>query len=195
MEVQAYKPADFEKAMQLTFLPNLAFSCSSVFNKIEKLCQKAHKRGEIEKRQKWLGALFAEDIEHGIHPDLVIRWVDGRVGYGVFTAKDLAPFTFIGEYTGEVRKRCREDRKNSYCFDYSIGEGKKSAFIIDAEKKGNITRFINHSDTPNLEPISVFSNNIMHVILLTRSWIAAGSQLTYDYGEEYWKKRQPPLRF
>ncbi len=178
--------------MQLAFLPNLTFPKSKVFDKVTKLCQKAQRKGEIERKQKWLGVLFADDIERGRHPELLIQWIDEQIGYGVYAETDLPPFTFIGEYTGTVRKRCRADKKNSYCFDYSIGEGKKSPFIIDAEKQGNITRFINHSNTPNLEPVSVLSNELMHVILLTRHWVKKGEQLTYDYGEEYWKKRDAP---
>jgi hypothetical protein len=191
-ETRVYALREFEAALGLSFLPNLTFSKSKVFDKIVKRCQKADRKGEIERRQKWLGTLFAEDIERGNHPDLIIKWCDEKIGYGVFAETDLPPFTFIGEYTGAVRKRCRADKKNSYCFDYSIGEGKKSPFIIDAEKQGNITRFINHSNAPNLEPISVLSGNLMHVILLTRSWIKKGQQLTYDYGEDYWKKRTTP---
>ncbi|MBI2743236.1 MAG: SET domain-containing protein-lysine N-methyltransferase [Chlamydiales bacterium] len=181
--------------MNLSFLPNLAFPEAKVFDKVVKLCKKADQKGAIERRQRWLGALFADDIERGAHNDFVIRWIDGKVGYGVFATKDMAPFAFVGEYTGEVRKRVRDDKRNSYCFTYLIGDEKKSSYIIDAEKKGNITRFINHSDTPNLEPISVFSGGVMHVILLTRTWIQKGQQLTYDYGEDYWKKREKPLLF
>ena len=32
----------------------------------------------------------------------------------------------------------------------------------------------------------------MHLILVAASPISAGTQLVYDYGEEYWEKRKPP---
>jgi SET domain-containing protein len=178
--------------MQLNFLHNLAFSKTEVFDKIVKICAKAAKKEELERRQKWLGALFSDEIEKGSFPDVLIRWIDEKIGYGVFAERDLPPFSFIGEYTGEVRKRKRADKNNNYCFDYTVISSKKPPFIIDAEKKGNITRFINHSSDPNLEPISVYSGGIMHVILWTRRWVKKGEQLHYDYGPAYWKKRSPP---
>lgn len=191
-EVKIYTPDEFEQAMRLKFLPNLTFPNSKVFEKVVKLCEKAHRKGEVEIRQGWLGALFTQEIARGFHPKLTIQWIDERIGYGVFAAADLPAFAYVGEYTGLLRKRCYADRKNNYCFQYSIGEREKTSYLIDAQNQGNITRFINHSGTPNLEPISVYSGHLMHVILLTKCAIKKGTQLTYDYGEDYWKKRASP---
>ena len=79
----------------------------------------------------------------------------------------------------------------SRSFEYLIGWN--SAYTIDAKHKGNITRFINHSYEPNLEPLGVFSRGVMHIILRTKKWIKKGQQITYDYGPQYWKKREKPI--
>jgi hypothetical protein len=179
--------------MQLKFLPNLAFLEEKVLEKVLKLCRKAEKKEYLARGQKWLGVLFSEEIEKGTQAQGIIQWIDERIGYGLFSEKDLAPFTYVGEYTGQVRKRKRADSKNHYCFDYSIGEGRKSPYIIDAERQGNLTRFINHSNDPNLVPVSVLSGNVMHVVLMAKRAIKAGEQFTYDYGPDYWKKRTPPV--
>ena len=177
--------------MQILFLPTLRFGSQAIFEKVQHLCQDALEQALFERRQKWLGVFFQNEIEQGVcHQDLLIRWVSQEVGYGVFALEEIPAFAFIGEYTGEVRCRKRADKHNHYCFDYSIGE--KSPFLIDAEKQGNLTRFINHSARPNLEPIAVLSQGAMHLILQTKRAIAKGEQLTYDYGEDYWKKRSPP---
>lgn len=174
--------------MQITFLPTLRFGSQKIFEKVQGLCENA----ELDRRQKWLGVFFGQEIAQGIcHRDLLIGWVSSEIGYGVFALDEIPAFAFIGEYTGEVRKRKRADKHNHYCFDYSIGE--KSPFLIDAEKQGNLTRFINHSSRPNLEPAAVFSEGAMHLILVSKRPIAKGEQLTYDYGEEYWRKRSLPL--
>ncbi len=187
-EIRTYSTQEFERVMQIKFQPNLAFHADKVLKKAEKLSLRAERREELDRKQKWLGVLFAPEIEQGREVDALIQWIDSKMGYGVFATKDLPPFTYVGEYTGEVRKRKWADNQNYYCYDYAIGE--KSPFLIDAEKSGNLTRFINHSRTPNLEPISVLSGALMHVILLTTRWIKKDEQLTYDYGPEYWKKRK-----
>ncbi|HSW86704.1 MAG TPA: SET domain-containing protein-lysine N-methyltransferase, partial [Rhabdochlamydiaceae bacterium] len=146
---------------------------------------------EIETRQKWLGAFYAQEIQRGSIPDLTIAWINFDIGYGVIANCDLPKQAYIGEYTGIVRKRRYfSDKKNGYCFEYSIGETIKSPFIIDAKPKGNHTRFINHSDNPNLEPACVLSGGLMHIILFAIKPIPKGTQLSYDYGEDYWAKRQ-----
>ncbi|MFI5334170.1 MAG: SET domain-containing protein-lysine N-methyltransferase [Chlamydiales bacterium] len=187
-EIRTYSTEEFERVMQIKFLPNLHFSTEKISKKVKKLCLRAVLREEFERKQKWLGVLFGDDIEKGRELDALIQWIDPQMGYGVFALHDLAPMTYVGEYTGELRKqKWWKDKSNYYCFDYTIGE--KTPFVIDAEKQGNLTRFINHSKDPNLEPISVLSGDQVHVILLTKSWIKKGEELTYDYGSNYWKKR------
>lgn len=187
-EIRLYSTEEFERVMQVKFQANLTFQNDKVLQKTQKLCLKASENEEFDRKQKWLGVLFAPEIEEGREVDALIQWIDPKMGYGVFATKDLPPFTFIGEYTGEVRKRKWADNRNYYCYDYAIGE--KSPFLIDAEKSGNLTRFINHSRSPNLEPLSVLSGGLMHLILLTTRWVKSGEQLLYDYGPEYWKKRK-----
>lgn len=187
-EIRIYSQEEFERAMQIKFLANLAFASEKVIRKIEKLCLKANKNEEFDRKQKWLGALFEPDIEQGKELDALIQWIDPQMGYGVFALNDLPPATFVGEYTGEVRKCRWSDKSNYYCYDYSIGE--KTPFLIDAEQQGNLTRFINHSRNSNLEPVSVYSGNRMHLILLTKSLVKKGDELTYNYGPDYWKKRK-----
>jgi SET domain-containing protein len=64
--------------------------------------------------------------------------------------------------------------------------------VIDAQDFGNHTRFINHSFQGNLEPASVYCDGLMHVIFYANKTIPAGTQLCYDYGEDYWEKRGKP---
>lgn len=100
---------------------------------------------------------------------------------------------FIAEYVGKIRKRKKEDKKNSYCFEHIITHGISSAYSIDARDQGNISRYINHSFSPNLESSLATFDHLSHVILFAKKPILAGTQLCYDYGSDYWAKRPPPL--
>jgi hypothetical protein len=68
----------------------------------------------------------------------------------------------------------------------------RSDEIIDALKKGNISRFVNHSCAPNcILQKWVVQNRIRMGIFTTRN-ILAGEELTFDYKfERYGEKAQP----
>ena len=189
-----HSPADFEKHLEVQYLSHLAFS-EPVFEwDIRQRVSKALGKNQISPQQKWLGQYYAKEIREGIGLDLTISWIDERIGYGVWTNRDIPARTYIGEYTGIVRKRRFWGRwKNFYCFTYNIGEGRRSPYTVDAEKAGNYTRYINHAEVENIEAASVYCDGLMHIIFYAIKNIPAGTQLCYDYGSDYWSKRRAPL--
>lgn len=192
-QIATYSIAEFERIMGIKWVTSLEFETLKISNHVSKYCLRGLKREKIDRQQKWLGIYFSKEIERGIAPELIIAWRNSVCEYGVIADKPIAKGTFIGEYTGVVRKRRREDQKNNYCFEYNLGETFwKSPYVIDARDRGNYTRFINHSDRPNLEPVSVYYKNAMHVILIAQEMIPVGEELTYHYGHQYWRKRSPP---
>jgi hypothetical protein len=191
--ISMHSPKDFEAVFGIGYLSTIRFKDRKTQDKIEKKCAKAFRKEWITPRQKWLGHYYAHAIRGAIQLDLTIAWIDERTGYGVWTNVDIPVHFYIGEYTGILRKRIFYGRwKNHYCFDYNIGEGRKSKYVIDAQDFGNYTRFINHSSESNLEPVSVYCDGLVHIIVFTSKAISAGTQLCYDYGENYWQKRAYP---
>ena len=182
----------FNLAMGVEPLPHLDFADYRVMESVLKRCQKALKREWITPKQKWLGVWHAKEILSGFFCDAYIQWIDPVLKYGVFANRDLPAHSFVGEYTGILRRRPLFRKRNDYCFEYAIGESRGSPFMIDAERAASLARFINHSDTPNLEPVSVFCGGLMHIILIALRPIPKGTQLCYDYGPDYWAKRQKP---
>lgn len=193
-KVAIHSPQDFERSLSIRYLPKLEFADSKARKKIEKRCQKALEKEWITPKQKWLGHYYSEGIRGTPHLDLTIAWISNEIGYGVWTNQDIPANSFVGEYTGILRKRRFWGRwKNLYCFDYTTGPKRSTSFVIDCQDGGNHTRFINHASTPNLQLVSVFYEGIMHVILYAKEDIPAGTQLCYDYGEDYWEKRGKPI--
>lgn len=189
-----HTPADFEQFFGVAYLPGLRFDTEKTQERLKSLAAKASRKDWISARQKWLGHYYGQSLQHEVHLDLTIAWIDEKIGYGVWTNVDLPAHAYIGEYAGILRKRRFFGRwKNRYCFDYNVGEGRESGYVIDAQDAGNHTRFINHSFRPNVEPASIYCDGLFHVILYAPRAIPAGSQLSYDYGEDYWKKRSGPL--
>jgi hypothetical protein len=182
-------PEELGREMGFVPTPGLIFSDELTEQKVRERCAKALRKEWVIPEQKWLGVFYEKEILTPVLPDVAIEWIHADVGYGVVANCAISPRSYLGEYAGLVRKRIRR-LDNDYCFDYSIGAGRSSAFVIDAQERGNFVRFINHSDTPNLEPASVLCGGMMHIILYALKPIAKGTELTYNYGEGYWKNRK-----
>lgn len=66
----------------------------------------------------------------------------------------------------------------------------KDQYVCDAKHYGNFTRFINHSCEPNV--IGIKSYTIHHdtrfpyIAFFTNKYIPANSELTLNYGDNYW---------
>jgi uncharacterized protein len=186
---------DFERAFAIRYLAQLQFADLKTYQAIQKRCRNALLHQWITPRQKWLGNYYAMEMQGEVPLDLTIRWIDGTVGYGVWTNQPIAASAFVGEYTGLIRKRALWGRWNNlYCFDYTTGPWKSTSHVIDSQGCGNHTRFINHSFDPNLKLVSVYYKGMMRVILYALANIPANTQLCYDYGQEYWAKRGKPLK-
>jgi hypothetical protein len=184
---------DLEEYIGFSFIEGVEFKNFNILKWMLKNCKKEEKKNIITPKQKWMGFFYEKEILSGFYPDVSIRWVNSDVEFGLFTNINLKPNTYVGEYGGVIRKANRiSDKKNPYCFEYLIGNLKKTPFILDAREKGNLTRFINHNENPNLSPFPVFCNGVMRIILLTNKTIKKESELTYNYGPSYWKKREDP---
>jgi len=141
-----------------------------------------------------LGHQFFGKIEAAYIPDVSIRLIDENVGYGLFAEEVIEPGSYVGEYTGLVREN--DIRKylgppNNYCYAYPVPDSLGREFVIDATQ-GNLTRFINHSFTPNLRPVHAYFEGFYHLIFLALQRIEKGTQLSYSYGKNYWYLRGVP---
>ena len=190
-----YPLHEFEERMGMRYLKSLTFQTEPIIEKVLRQSKKAIAKKQLSIREKWLGVRYQREISSSYEPKVSIRWIDESLGYGVFAEEEIPVGAYIGEYTGLVRKRQRRtDRKNDYCFEYTIGDWVYNPFLIDAKDQGNFTRYINHSDHPNVESLSVYANEVMHIIFVALKPIKSGVQMCYHYGDTFWKKRRHFLR-
>mmetsp|Transcript_16736 Transcript_16736/g.45915 ORF Transcript_16736/g.45915 Transcript_16736/m.45915 type:complete len:936 (-) Transcript_16736:389-3196(-) len=111
-------------------------------------------------------------------------------GLGLFTKSALKKGEYIDEYIGEFIKRDHEvNRSQEYYFDHS------DDYVIDATYQGNKTRFLNHSQTPNIEAKHRFVNGEKRVAFYAKQDIPAQTELFYSYGKSYnkiWRSKGLP---
>lgn len=99
---------------------------------------------------------------------LAVEFIDEFIGFGLFAAQDIDEGLIIGEYTGIIT---RDQRKASAerCMDYSLYyPGLDGSLEVDAREFGSLTRFINHSSSPNTAFEPVYTEGILpHVICVS----------------------------
>lgn len=184
---------NWKKITDTTFSNQLEFENEGVRNKIHKKIEKLYKKGELTRQQLWFGAFYKKEIESLFIPDVEIRFINDRLGWGVFAARDFAKCEFIAQYSGRVRKSRRSDRTNAYCFEYTLANGVKTPYTVDAQDQGGIGRMINHSEYPNLQSSLATIDFINYIILITNRPVRKGEQFCYDYGPDYWSHREKPI--
>lgn len=189
-ECKIFTKQELEKHFDFTYRPVLEYSNWKVETFLRKKSATAYVKNHIRPIAIWLGKLHAKKMEEAAIPDITIQWLGAKKGYGVITNEKIKKWGFVGEYTGLVRRRrIIFPDLNDYCFMYPREWLSLKPFTIDSEKEGNFTRFINHSDFPNLESVGVFYDGCMHIIFRAIKDIEIGTELSYDYGDVYWDKR------
>lgn len=179
--------------MQFEYLPQISFKSKKARVEIHSRGLKELQKGNVPLEALQLGKKYRKKIESQYAPEVSIRFINERVGHGVFVEEVIKADRFIGEYTGIIRENLRTYfvPLNNYCFEYPVPDQIGRNYVIDATK-GNFTRFINHSNKPNLIPTYVFFDGFYHLIFLSLRDIQKGEQLSYDYGAGYWYIRTPP---
>lgn len=183
---------EWESLSGTSFSTALEFDSPSIREKVRKKTEKMYRKGELSRQQLWFGSYFKTEMETSFLPDVVIRYIDPVLGWGVFADRDFRKMEFIAEYSGMLRKGKRSDRTNAYCFEYTLANGVKSPYTIDAEDRGGIGRLVNHSTRPNLQSSLATIDFVSHIILIANQPIRKGTQLCYDYGPDYWALRESP---
>ena len=97
-------------------------------------------------------------------------------GLGLFALVPFPKGTRVIEYTGERITPAEADRRRGrYLFEID------ATCTIDGKDRDNLARYINHACRPNCEPRIVGRR----VFIYARRAIAAGEELTYNYGRVY----------
>jgi uncharacterized protein len=109
-------------------------------------------------------------------------------GNGVFAVAPLKKGEEIIQYKGTLMTHDEADEmygdggETGHTFLFTLNDD----YIIDANRKGNVARWINHSCTPNCEAFVEESETGNprkdKVVIQAKRNIKPGEELTYDYG-------------
>lgn len=117
----------------------------------------------------------------------------GGKGHGLFCTAPLRRGSFVIEYVGEIvngtecDRRIQEYARSDHFYLMSL-RGDDS---IDATRKGNLSRFINHACAPNCETQKWEVAGRACVGIFTLHDLPADTEITFDYKyERYGGKKQ-----
>lgn len=108
-----------------------------------------------------------------------------KKGYGLIATDFIPAGQFIMEYVGEVLNSKQFDKRandysklmNAHYYFMALS----SDCVIDATKKGNISRFINHSCDPNAETQKWTVNGELRIGFFSKKPILPDDEITFDY--------------
>jgi len=109
-------------------------------------------------------------------------------GHGVFAQAPIARGEEIVEYKG--RRLTHDDANRIYADSTDTGHTflftLNDDYVIDANQRGNVARWINHSCAPNAKAYRIETDagdpRRERVVIEASRAIASGQEITYDYG-------------
>lgn len=163
---QIFKPANFQipRAAGLTDLQSMIADCATV------QCDGAKCYNH-----------FARENFPG---DFVDIRGPGPLGYAAYTKPgvSLKKGQWLGEYLGDLRPFDDFNLESMYCFHIP------NKCVLDAEKAGNWTRFINSSCRPNVQAVPEFVGKRSVLFFRAKKDIGPEEELMLNYGKAYFKK-------
>ena len=73
------------------------------------------------------------------------------------------------------------------CYVWHVAKSAGVTYVVDAERRGNFCRFLNHGDAANVVLKVADSPDGIRLLLFAESAIAPGDELLCDYGDGMWR--------
>lgn len=179
---------EFEKEFQIKYVPTITFSD---YDALLRGLRETPYLFRFSTTMKRRGIFYKEDIFKGVFQECNVRYIDAVIGCGLFAEKEVYEGAYVGNYAGRVVNWDKPlDTDTTYLLHYPTSFFSMHLHVIDAGKTGNLSRFINHSDYPNLRPEYIIDRGLLHIVLFANQTILPGDQLTVDYGRDYWMQRK-----
>lgn len=181
---------DLEQFFNLTYRPFVTFQSYNELKEVIANCPYILRCSWIAKENHRSQRMYGQRVAEGKIADVYVKWIDPYMEYGLFADEKMPAGTFVGEYAGLIRRLFRNHPEiNSYCMQYPTKWWNFNYYVVDALNEGNLLRFANHSDDPNMEPVCLVDRGLLRMILVTRKPVEKDEQLMFNYGYDLKESR------
>ncbi|POW11040.1 hypothetical protein PSHT_08613 [Puccinia striiformis] len=105
--------------------------------------------------------------------------------WGLYAMETIPAGEMVIEYVGEVIRQAVADRREKLYERMGIGSSYlfrvDDDLVVDATKKGNLGRLINHCCSPNCTAKIITINGEKKIVIYAKVTIELGDEVTYDY--------------
>lgn len=105
--------------------------------------------------------------------------------WGLYAMEMIPAGEMVIEYVGEVIRQAVADRREKLYERMGIGSSYlfrvDGDLVVDATKKGNLGRLINHCCSPNCTAKIITINGEKKIVIYAKVTIELGDEVTYDY--------------
>ncbi|XP_055345914.1 uncharacterized protein LOC129593563 [Paramacrobiotus metropolitanus] len=135
-------------------------------------------------------------VQNGIRMPFEIFMTRNR-GWGVRATRTIQPGEFVVEFVGEIVESdmlLARDPDNDWAMELTVDTYDGVMYHVDPTHCGNVARFLNHSCDPNLFAARVYvsgdpTDTGVRMAMFSAQVIHKGKELTFDYGDEYWRRQ------
>ncbi|KAF9445037.1 SET domain-containing protein, partial [Macrolepiota fuliginosa MF-IS2] len=117
--------------------------------------------------------------------------------WGLYAMERIARGEMVIEYVGEVIRAAVADKREKAYERQGIGSSYlfriDEDLVVDATKKGNLGRLINHSCDPNCTAKIITINGEKKIVIYAKQDIELGDEITYDYHFPFEQDKIPCL--
>ncbi|ORY89323.1 hypothetical protein BCR35DRAFT_300456 [Leucosporidium creatinivorum] len=121
----------------------------------------------------------------------------GIEGYGLFAMEQILAGEMVIEYVGELIRQQVADRREKAYERQGIGSSYlfrvDEDLVVDATKKGNLGRLINHCCVPNCTAKIITINGVKKIVIYAKTNIEPDEEVTYDYHFAWEEEKIPCL--
>ncbi|KAF6748017.1 hypothetical protein DFP72DRAFT_820899, partial [Ephemerocybe angulata] len=117
--------------------------------------------------------------------------------WGLYAMEKISRGEMVIEYVGEVIRAQVADKREQTYERQGIGSSYlfriDEELVVDATKKGNLGRLINHSCDPNCTAKIITINGEKKIVIYAKQDIEYGDEITYDYHFPFEQDKIPCL--
>jgi len=123
---------------------------------------------------------------------------DGR-GKGLYATAHIEAGSYLFDYKGEVLEEDEANRRYppGVIAEYTVAVGRADGSMTYVDgvnpKLSNLARYMNHDDADPSVAMWTLSEPAPRLLYFALQDIAPGMELTWDYGESYWRERKDKI--